>query len=148
MTRTPRQVVEELIEGVPARRWDTLPDLYAPGAVVHHPMQLPVPVTIEGRQALAEHFQRAAQLPLEMTAENVVIHQTVDPELVVAEFDYRARNTATGADFTVANVFLVRVRDGLIVESRDYSNHVMFAAAFGRLHAVADRLAQDPPAAA
>jgi uncharacterized protein len=52
---------------------------------------------------------------------------------VVAEFDYRARNTATGASFTVANVFVVRVRDGLIVESRDYSNHVMFAAAFGRL---------------
>jgi uncharacterized protein len=148
MTRTPTEVVEQLIKGVPARRWDTLPDLYAPDAVVHHPMQLPVPVKIEGRRALAEHFQRAAQLPLAMTAENVLIHQTADPELVVAEFDYRARNTATGERFTVANVFVTRVRDGLIVESRDYSNHVMFAAAFGRLHAVADQLAQDPPAAA
>jgi uncharacterized protein len=116
--------------------------------VVHHPMQLPVPVKIEGRRALAEHFRRAAQLPLEMTAENVMIHETVDPELVVAEFDYRARNTATGGSFTVVNVFVVRVREGLIVESRDYSNHVMFAAAFGRLHAVADRLAHPPPTAA
>jgi len=141
MQRTPRQVLEELIDSVPARRFEALPDLYAPDAVVHHPMQLPVPATIEGRNALAEHFQRAAQLPLEMRAENVVIHQTADPEVVIAEFDYWARNIATGAEFTVANVFVVRVREGLIVESRDYSNHVMFAAAFGRLHAVADELA-------
>jgi hypothetical protein len=37
-------------------------------------------------------------------------------------------------------VFVVRVRDGLIVESRDYSNHAMFAAAFERLGAVAEQM--------
>lgn len=146
--RTPREVIEQLIERVPARRWDTLPDLYAPDAVVHHPLQLPAAAKIEGREGLAQHFQRAAQLPLVMRAANVVIHETADPEVVIAEFDYEARHTVTGARFTVANVFVVRVREGVIVESRDYSNHVLFAAAFGRLQAVADQLAEAPRPAA
>jgi ketosteroid isomerase-like protein len=147
MPRTPTEVVELLIERVPARSWDELPQLYAADAVVQLPMQLPEGTTIRGRDALIQHFRRAAELPLEMVAENVVIHETVDPEVVIAEFGYRARNTATNAHFTVANIFVVRVRDGVIVESRDYSDHVQFAAAFGRLRAVADRL-QAPPSAA
>jgi ketosteroid isomerase-like protein len=138
--RTPREVVHLLIEGVPARSWEALPALYARDAVVDHPMQLPAPARIAGRDALARHFEAAARLPLEMRATDVRVHDTSDPEVVIAEFDYRARNTRTGADFTVANVFVVRVRDGLIVESRDYSNHVLFAAAFGRLPAVAEQL--------
>jgi uncharacterized protein len=35
----------------------------------------------------------------------------------------------------------MRVRDGLIVQSRDYANHAVFAAAFGRLDEVAAALA-------
>jgi uncharacterized protein len=140
MERTPREVVQRLIEAVPGREWDTLPGLYAPDAVVDHPMQLPSAGRLEGREALARHFAAAAGLPLEMRAENTVLHDTRDPEVVVAEFDYQARNTATDEEFRVANVFVVRVRDGLIVESRDYSNHAMFAAAFKRLGAVAEQM--------
>ena len=140
MQPTPGEVVQQLIEGVPARRWEALPDLYADAAVVEQPMALPQPVRLEGRGALAQHFAAAARLPLEMRAENVRLHVTEDPEVVIAEFDYRARNTETGEEFSVANVFVVRVRDGLIVESRDYSNHVMFAAAFGRMAALAEHM--------
>jgi ketosteroid isomerase-like protein len=140
MPPSPKDVVQRLIAGVPARRWDALPELYAADAVVDHPMQLPARARIAGRDALARHFAAAGGLPLEMRAENVVIHDTGDPEVVIAEFDYRARNTSTGSEFRVANVFVVRVREGLIVESRDYSNHAMFAAAFGRLSAIADQM--------
>jgi uncharacterized protein len=143
MEPTPLEVVQRLIAGVPAREWRSLPYLYAEDAVVEQPMALPKPIRLVGRAALAEHFAAAAQLPLELRATNIVLNDTSDPEVVVAEFDYEARNTDTGASFTVANVFVMRVRHGLIVASRDYSNHVLFAAAFGRIDALADRLRDD-----
>jgi ketosteroid isomerase-like protein len=37
-------------------------------------------------------------------------------------------------------IFVVRVRDGQIVESRDYGDHVGLARAFGRLETLADAL--------
>ena len=39
------------------------------------------------------------------------------PELIVAAFDYETRGTR------LANIQVLRVRDGLIVESRDYHHH-------------------------
>jgi ketosteroid isomerase-like protein len=68
-----------------------------------------------------------------MAARDVVVHETADPEVVIGEFAYVGRVLATGARFTVHNVFVLRVRDGLIVESRDYADHLAFAAATGRL---------------
>jgi ketosteroid isomerase-like protein len=140
MDPTPRAVVQRLIAGVPERKWSTLPYLYAEDAVVEQPMALPRPIRLVGRTALARHFTAAAQLPLRLRATNVVLHSTSDPEVVVAEFDYEARNTATGVGFTVANVFVVRVRNGLIVSSRDYSNQVLFAASFNRIDGLLDGL--------
>jgi uncharacterized protein len=130
MTATPREVLEQLIEGVPARRWDDLPALYSQDTVVEQPYALPEPIRLVGRAALAAHFQRAARVPLSLRADNIVIRETDDPEVVVGEFDYHARNTETGASVTVANVIVARVRAGEIVESRDFHHHVALAALF------------------
>jgi uncharacterized protein len=147
MKRSPDDAVRALVNGVPNGEWDALPELYALDAVVEQPMALPKPLRLEGREAIARHFAAAASLPLKMRAENLVVHRGADPEIVVAEFDYAVRHRDTGAQFNVANVFVVRVRDGLIVESRDYSNHVMFAAGFGRVHDVAEQLLREQQAA-
>ncbi|MEU6749439.1 nuclear transport factor 2 family protein [Spirillospora sp. NPDC046719] len=122
---TPRAVFQRLIDGVTARRPDGLPQLYAEDAVVVHPFARPAS-RLEGREALREHFARLETLPVEMTARNVVVHQTADPEVIVAEFEYAGRNTETGRDFVVPNVFVLRVRHGRIVESRDYAHHQAF----------------------
>jgi ketosteroid isomerase-like protein len=53
--------------------------------------------------------------------------------VVIAEFDYEGQVIATGRTFRVSNVQVVRVRDGLIVESRDYHDHFAMAAATGQL---------------
>jgi ketosteroid isomerase-like protein len=129
---TPREVFERLIDGVTHRRWDTLPDLYAEDAVVVHPFASP-PEPLIGREALRRHFAAAATMDLEMTARDVVVYETADPEVVIGEFVYEGRVTATGHAFTVPNIFVLRVRDGLIVESRDYADHLSFAAATDRL---------------
>ncbi|MCO6010657.1 nuclear transport factor 2 family protein [Actinoallomurus purpureus] len=128
---TPREVFERLIDGVTSGDWDALPALYAEDTVVVHPMaESDEPLV--GREALRRHFAAAAALPLRMSARDVVVHETADPEAVIAEFEYAGRVTTTGRRFTVRNVFVLRVRDGLIVESRDYADHLRFGAAIGR----------------
>ncbi len=56
-----------------------------------------------------------------MAARNVVVHQTPDPEVIIAE--YAGRSTETGHEFVVPNIVVLRVRNGHIVESRDYHDH-------------------------
>ena len=120
LTPAPRQVVERLLAAVTGRRPADAAALYAEDAVVTHPFA-PSGGPLVGRAALAAHFAAGAAVPREMRTEGVVIHQTVDPEVVVAEFTYRGRATDTGRAFEVPCVFVVRVREGLIVRSRDYA---------------------------
>jgi ketosteroid isomerase-like protein len=70
------------------------------------------------------------------------VHQTADPEVVIFEFSYVG--SANGRPFTVPCIFVTRVRDGVIVESRDYADHVGMARAFGRLDQLAAALAAGP----
>src|SRR3954447_14506014 len=101
---SPRAVFQRLIDGVTARRPDVLPRLYAEDAVVVHPFAHPAS-RLEGREALREHFAQLETLPVEMKARNVVVHQTGDPEVIIAEFEYEGRNTETGREFVVPNIF-------------------------------------------
>jgi uncharacterized protein len=128
---TPREVFERLVDGVTHGRWDELPGLYAEDAVVVHPFAPAEP--LRGREALRRHFAAGAGMNLAMTARDVVVHQTGDPEVIIGEFAYAGEVTTTGRPFTVHNVFVLRVRDGLITRSRDYADHLAFAAATGGL---------------
>lgn len=138
--RSPQECVEQMLEGVTAQNWDALPALYREDAVVDHPFQLPTPTRLHGRGALAEHFALAGRLPLRLSARNLVVHATDDPQTVIAEFDYDGENTQTGVRFSFPNIFVVHTREGLIAESRDYSDHAVLAAAFDRLDDVCDGL--------
>ena len=71
-----------------------------------------------------------------MKARNMIVHDTSDPEVVVAEWDYDGQVTTTGRSFQVSNIQVSRVRDGRIVLSRDYHNHVVLAEVMGRLPSV------------
>jgi ketosteroid isomerase-like protein len=86
-----------------------------------------------GRQRIAEHFAGAAQGALEFEVRDLVVHQTEDPEVIIAEFGYEGRATSTGRPLRVANIQVVRVRDGKIVASRDYHDHLAIAHAVGAL---------------
>ncbi|QKG18835.1 nuclear transport factor 2 family protein [Actinomadura verrucosospora] len=127
----PREVFARLSAGISAGRWHELAALYAEDAVVDQPFALPpAPPHLEGRAVIDEHFRRAAAGPLRLRASNVVVHETADPEVIVAEFDYDGRITTTVHEFRVPNIQVLRVRDGLIVETRDYHDHRGLARAF------------------
>jgi ketosteroid isomerase-like protein len=83
---------------------------------------------LEGGAAIREHFSHADAMPFRLRARDLVVHETEDPELVVLSWDYEVTATTTGATATVANVQFLRVRDGLIVHSRDFHDHARFAA--------------------
>ena len=63
---------------------------------------------------------------------NVTIHETTDPEVIVAEFEYQG-TTGAGEAYALPAIFVMRVRDGEIVSSRDYHDHLASARAGGRL---------------
>jgi ketosteroid isomerase-like protein len=148
---TPREVFHRLVDGVAKLvagdldQVDQLAALYAEQTDVTHPMApLPQP-PLRTREDLRRHFadgpgRVGGALP-DYRADNVVIHETTDPEVIVAEFEYRG--TGPNGPFALPCVFIMRVRDGHIVWSRDYSSRLASAQAFGQLN----RLFQDLSAA-
>lgn len=129
----PRYVFERQLQAVADRDWARMAALYAHDAIVELPFNRPAPLRIEGRQQLEARNLAAHDLPLELTPSNLVIHETTDPEVIVAEFDYAGRVTTTGRTFRVANIMIVRVRDGMIIASRDYHDHAAIGEALGDL---------------
>jgi ketosteroid isomerase-like protein len=148
MTDRPSQVFARLSQGITEQRWPELAELYAEDVVVDMPFAAPTPTRLRGREEVRTHFAAAAQGPLSLQARNVIVHETADPEVIVAEFDYIGRVATTGTTFRVANVQVLRIRGGLIVESRDYHDHLALAHALGHLPQLAAAMAsQTRPAA-
>ncbi|MBT2449744.1 nuclear transport factor 2 family protein [Streptomyces sp. ISL-43] len=131
---SPREVFQKLIDGISAGRFTELAELYAEDAVVETVFEPVGPRRVEGRAALRDRFAHvSASSPVELTPANVVVRETDDAEVVVAEFDYRVHHRLTGRTFEAANIQVLRVRDGLIVSSRDYHDHLALIVAGGNL---------------
>ncbi|SNQ46155.1 conserved hypothetical protein [Frankia canadensis] len=126
------------------RQLDALAGLYGERTDVRHPFAPSGDQPLRTRAELRQHFAGSAERAAgvwSFAPTDMVVHQTADPEVVVAEFAYVG--TADRGEFAVPCVFVVRVRDGQIVESRDYGDHVGFARAFGRLEPLARALLDD-----
>ncbi|GAB3906068.1 hypothetical protein GCM10029964_102270 [Kibdelosporangium lantanae] len=111
-----------------------LADFYAEDAVVEIMFRPPgsdVPARTQGREVLRARFAASTgRFALDRVG-SAVIHQTDDPEVVVAEYDLHGHAVATGKEFVFSYVMVVRVRDGLIVHSRDYGNPLAAQEALG-----------------
>ncbi|MFI1658296.1 nuclear transport factor 2 family protein [Streptomyces sp. NPDC020472] len=130
---TPREVFGKLTGLISAGKWSELPELYAEDAEVEIVFSPVPPRRIRGREELRKRFDALGSSDaIRLRAENIRIHETDDPEVVIAEFDYEALYPATGRTFRTANIQVLRVRNGQIVETRDYHDHLAFAAADGR----------------
>ncbi|MGW7044191.1 nuclear transport factor 2 family protein [Streptomyces avermitilis] len=70
---------------------------------------------------------------MELTPANVIVRETGDAEVIVAEFDYHAHHRLTGRTFEASNIQVLRVHDCLIVSSRDYHDHLALIVAGGNL---------------
>jgi ketosteroid isomerase-like protein len=126
---SPRAIIERHLARVSLGITGDLADAYAENAVVEQPFMPRGQGGMECREALRAHFERAGSMPLELRVDNLVVHETTDPEIVIAEYDYDGNVVPTGETFRVSNVQIFRVHDGEIVHSRDYHDHAAIAAA-------------------
>lgn len=127
MPRTPQEVFHALVEGVAEGRWTELPDLYAEQTDVVHPFDPRRAPALRTRDELRDHFRPRGGPRLDRRAANITIHETTDPEVIVAEFEYQGTVVETGEPFALPGIFVLRVRDGEIVSSRDYFDHLTAA---------------------
>ena len=123
------------MNGVCDGPYDDLAGLYAEQTHVTHPFHPLNPPPLRSRGELHDHF--TAPPPNDRTLNrkpvDITIHDTADPEVIVAEFAYRGLVDKTGETFSVPCIFVMRSRDGLIIESRDYIDPIASARAWGQL---------------
>ncbi|GLY86411.1 nuclear transport factor 2 family protein [Actinoallomurus iriomotensis] len=145
---TPREVFLKLVHGVCDGRWEEVIELYAERTHVEHPFHPFAPPPMRSLEELRAHF--GANAPpgahtghtLRRQPAGITVHETADPEVIVAEFRYEGIVVETGEPFTIPAIFVMRVRDGKIVESRDYLDHLRSAQARGQLGEVLDAVRQ------
>ena len=134
---SPSEVFLALVNGVAEGRWQELPGLYAEQTHVLHPFDPLRSPALCTREELREHFTPAGADPgLPRRVANITIHQTTDPEVIVAEFEYQGTVAGTGEAFSLPGIFVLRVRNGEIVSSRDYFDHLTAARVRGQLDAL------------
>jgi uncharacterized protein len=129
-----RETVERFIPAALTADRGALADFYAEDAVIEIMFPPPgIPARTQGREVLRARFAASAQVMAFDKVDAVVIHETQDPEVVVAEYELHGHVIATGREFVFRYIMVVQVRDGLIVSSRDYGNPLAGAQALGRL---------------
>ncbi|WP_410668213.1 nuclear transport factor 2 family protein [Amycolatopsis sp. cmx-4-68] len=126
-----RAVFDRFLAASVENRWDDLADLYAEDVTIEMPFTLPgVPRLSHGREELRRRFRSAGAVRRVVRAENVVVHETTEPDVLIAEFDLHQE--VRGEAFVATYVMVMTIKDGLITYSRDYTDT---AAAAARLKA-------------
>lgn len=140
-TSTPREVFVELLARMKSGRFSEAMELYAEDFSLWLPFWLPEPMMLGGKQ------QHTSELAPKMTDEagkpprtyenlevrDLTIHETTQPGVIVAEWTYVS--TIGESQVVNPNIVVMEIRDGKILWTRDYHNHVARAQADGEIPA-------------
>lgn len=133
---SPREVLEGAFAAVVRDGPTAFADRFAEDGTVEYPFApTGVPGRLAGRDAIRTHLaSRQSATLLRFQGYRVeAVHQTHDPEVIVAELELHGTVTATGRPVRLRSIAVVRVRDGQLVAYRDYYNPLAPAVATGRL---------------
>ncbi|HEX4214635.1 MAG TPA: nuclear transport factor 2 family protein [Candidatus Dormibacteraeota bacterium] len=122
---TPRQLLEQTHTLILEGRFDAYADLFADDAVFEIPFAPPgVPRRIEGGDAIRALFRAGAERAGRQARLTGIdyreMHETTDPEVVVAEFEVHGEQAGGEGPFTFSDVIVLRAREGRILSIRDY----------------------------
>lgn len=132
---TSREVLDRLLRLTATGPTAEMADVFSEDAAFEMPFLPPgAPPQEPGREAFRAHLQAGAGLQEFDSVDNVRIHETSDPEVVVAEYRLHGQVLATGKRFAFDIVMIARIRGGLIIWSRTYSNPLDGAIAFDMVH--------------
>ncbi|MEU4679141.1 nuclear transport factor 2 family protein [Micromonospora sp. NPDC023737] len=135
MSRTPRKIVEQVGRMAAGESVD-FAGLFAADGVLRYPFAPPgMPRELQGRDAIrAFHdpldLQRSKMLDIE--GADVIVRETDDPEIVIAEIEHYGHSHVTGGPYRFRLLGVIRVHDGEIVSYDDYMDPIATAALFGR----------------
>lgn len=131
--RTARDVAEQVFRMV--EHGDVVfADLFAADGVLEYPFAAPgMPTRIEGRDAIKAFHGNLGKLRDRLNREGTswTLHETTDPEVVVAEIEHHGTTVPEGNPYQIIAVGVMRVREGEIVSYRDYMNPLAIAALAG-----------------
>jgi hypothetical protein len=106
-------------------------DLFTPDGVLEFCYGPPgVPSRFVGHEALYEHMRQFPEL-LEVRFADLAFHDTVDPELVIAEFRADGRAVPTGREFHQTYISVVYTSAGKFTHFKDFWNPLVVMAALG-----------------
>lgn len=103
-------------------------DLFAVDATVEFPFaEGSSPRSLSGREELRAYLAGYPDLVDIKEFPSVVVHETGDPEVIIAEFTARGVAVRSGRPYEVDYIAVIRVRHGEIVSYRDYWNPLAMA---------------------
>jgi ketosteroid isomerase-like protein len=133
---SPRVTVQRFLDVTISGHPGELADFYAPSVVIEMPFAAKAlyPARIETtREQLRQRFAAGASVRRYTGLDNVRIHETTDPETVIAEYELHGVMLGTGEPFRLSFAMVLTIRDGLIVHSRDYTDPIAGARLLGRV---------------
>ncbi|MEU1388117.1 MULTISPECIES: nuclear transport factor 2 family protein [unclassified Nonomuraea] len=117
------KVVTDILQAGRTGDHERFLDLMAPDAVIEWPYRLEgMPAKLCGRAEIAAFVSAQGSLISFDEYVDLVMHETVDPEVIIVEYTVNGTVTGTGAPFTQRIIAVLRVRDGQVVSYRDYIN--------------------------
>lgn len=148
-SRSPREVFLELVNSIADGQVGHVPDLYADEIDVSHPFDPLREPPVRSRAEMRARIPEGTVIPKHRARPEIRgIIETADPEVIVAEFAYQKTHAVTGEPVSQPAIFVMRVRDGQIVTSRDYHDHIAQARVRGQLTDLAARLTAEDQAKA
>jgi ketosteroid isomerase-like protein len=134
MGRSPREVVEQVRRMV-AGEGVVFADLFAADGVLTYPFAPPgMPRELRGRDAIRAYHGAASgrREMFRIEGVDVVVRETDDPEVVVAEIEHHGHSHATDGPYRFRALGVIRVRDGEIISYDDYMDPIATAVLLGR----------------
>ncbi|MFF4621765.1 nuclear transport factor 2 family protein [Nonomuraea jabiensis] len=128
----PCELVEHALDLLLAKDMRAFAGLWAEAGVIEFPFAPPgYPERVEGRTAVQRYLRGYPDLLDVQEITEKVVHQSVDPEVVIAEFEAAGLVVATGKPYRLRYVAVITVRYGEIQRYRDYWNPLAAAEIMG-----------------
>lgn len=130
----PRELVQHALELLLAHDMAAFAGLWADDGLLEFPFAAPgYPARVEGRAAVAEYMRGYPDILKIRDIPAPQLHQTLDPEVVIAEFEATGVVVATAAPYRMRYIAVITVRNNSIQHYRDYWSPLAAAEALGGL---------------
>lgn len=120
-----KEVFGRLVDAALSNSAADMVKLYADDVVVENPFASdPAALRVVGARTLGERLTQAMTTRRFTKADEIVVHETADPDKVVVELRLMGEITDSGETFDRRHVMIITTKDGKITSSRDYSGAV------------------------